>query len=118
MKLPMQVVEDTGFVDPLGANSATGGFTGLLSRAPGSSSSSRAAQRLRKGPASDEHAQAVAAEWDSYKSFVMQRFASTGTITVTTVLLLLSILLNSDETFIERKRNQEAQLQELLDSNR
>lgn len=85
-KLPMEVaeeVQETGFVDPLGANLA-GGFAaggGLISK-PGTS---RAAQRLRKGPASDEHAQAVAAEWDSYKSSVMQRFASTGTITVTTV---------------------------------
>lgn len=68
-KLPMEVAEevaqDTGFVDPLGANSsATGaGFTGLTgSKAAGTSS--RAAQRLLKGPALDDHAQAVAAGWD------------------------------------------------------
>ena len=86
LKLPMEVTEEvqaTGFVDPLGVNSA-GRFAGgdVISK-PGTS---RAAQRLRKGPASDEHAQAVAAEWDVYKSSVMQRFASTGTITVTTVM--------------------------------
>lgn len=86
LKLPMEVaefVEVTGFLDPLGANSAGGFASGGSISKPGTS---RAAQRLRKGPASDEHAEAVAAEWDLYKSSVMQRFASTGTITVTTVM--------------------------------
>lgn len=96
-KLPMEVpneVPETGFVDPLGANSAGvlggrgggGGGGGLISNL----GPSRTVQRLRKGLASDSYAQAVAAEWDSYKSSVMQRFASTGTITVTTGLDILS----------------------------
>ncbi|KAG0616815.1 hypothetical protein M758_5G143800 [Ceratodon purpureus] len=113
LKLPMEVAEDVqeaGFLDPLGANSA-GAFAGggLISK----SGTSRAAQRLRKGPASDEHAQAVAAEWDVYKSSVMQRFASTGTITVTTGLDILS-----KEPKGHKKSVTAAHLEQLEDSDK
>lgn len=44
----------------------------------------RLSRRITKG-ASDERAEAAAAEWDAYKLSIMQRFTSTGTITVSAV---------------------------------
>jgi hypothetical protein len=40
---------------------------------------------------SEEFADSVASEWDLYKASIMQRFASTGTITVSTVRILFLI---------------------------
>jgi hypothetical protein len=39
----------------------------------------------------EEFADSVASEWDLYKASIMQRFASTGTITVSTVRILFLI---------------------------
>ncbi|BBN15294.1 VPS35 endosomal protein-sorting factor-like [Marchantia polymorpha subsp. ruderalis] len=49
----------------------------------------RLSRRITKG-ASDERAEAAAAEWDAYKLSIMQRFTSTGTITVSATFDILS----------------------------
>ncbi|CAM6113201.1 unnamed protein product [Calypogeia fissa] len=49
----------------------------------------RASRRTAKS-ASDERAEAAAAEWDGYKASIMQRFTSSGTITVSTNFDIIS----------------------------
>ena len=82
------------FADPLGASSLTSSpslqppfFPFAIAKATSrfEAHQHRHSSSASSGPASDALALAVASDWNSYKASVMHRFASTGTITVTTV---------------------------------
>ncbi|KAG6551128.1 hypothetical protein Mapa_007363 [Marchantia paleacea] len=69
----------------------------------------RLSRRITKG-ASDERAEAAAAEWDAYKLSIMQRFTSAGTITVSATFDILS-----KEPKVRGKSVTAAHLEELED---
>jgi hypothetical protein len=77
--------EEKDFDDPLlGMSSMRDPLSNPLSREKSLSATPRSSRRTAKS-ASDERAEAAAAEWDGYKASIMQRFTSSGTITVSSV---------------------------------
>ncbi|KAL3681400.1 hypothetical protein R1sor_024356 [Riccia sorocarpa] len=104
------------FQDPLGvATKKDSHPLGALSQQDLSSSDDskrftpKLSKRIGKHP-SDELAEAAAAEWDAYKSSIMQRFTSTGTITVSATFDILS-----KEPKVRGKSVTAAHLEELED---
>lgn len=84
-----QIVQDDdsekGFDDPLLRKSSLDDpLSSAIANEDALSHTPRSSRRTEKS-ASDERAEAAAAEWDGYKASIMQRFTSSGTIKVSIV---------------------------------
>lgn len=83
--------KEAAFDDPLGALSAQNPASPAADDALMPKRRRESRRVVMMTGVSEELAQSAAAEWDSYKASVMQRFASTGTITVSTVRISLAL---------------------------
>ncbi|KAL2620467.1 hypothetical protein R1flu_000672 [Riccia fluitans] len=102
------------FEDPLGITSMQDPLGALsLQDYPSADDTIKFTPKLSKRigkHSSDERAEAAAAEWDAYKLTIMQRFTSTGTITVSATFDILS-----KEPKVRGKSVTAAHLEELED---